>query len=78
MKKLFLVLLSLGLMSSNTLTKEKNNPTDTEKWESLFDGETLQGWHRFNRMGVAPIWTANDGVLTFNPNAQVTYPSVHA
>jgi len=43
MKKIFLVpLLSLGLMSSNTLTKEKNNPTDTEKWESLFDGETLQ------------------------------------
>lgn len=77
MKKLVLVLLSLGLMSSNTLTKEKNNPTDTEKWESLFDGKTLQGWHRFNRMGVAPIWTANDGVLTFDPKLRPKGDYIH-
>ena len=77
MKKLFLVLLSLGLMSGNTLTKEKNNPTDTEKWESLFDGKTLQGWHRFNRMGVTPIWTANDGVLTFDPKLRPKGDYIH-
>ena len=77
MKKLYLVLLSFGLMSSSTPTKEKNNPTNKEKWESLFDGETLQGWHRFNRMGVEPIWTAKDGVLTFDPKLRPKGDYIH-
>ena len=67
MKKIFIALVTIGILSSNSLVKEKETESKTDKWESLFDGETLNGWHRFNRKGVAPVWTAKDGVLTFDP-----------
>ena len=47
---------------------ENNNHNDANDWESLFDGKTLNGWHRYNRKGVKPIWTAKKGILTFDPN----------
>jgi len=67
-KKVILMLVSLILMASSTtpLVEGKINYSDT-KWESLFDGETLNGWHRFNRKGIIPIWTARNGVLTLDP-----------
>ena len=65
MKKIFIALVTIGILTSSSLIKETESKTD--KWESLFDGETLNGWHRFNRKGVTPIWTAKDGVLTFDP-----------
>ena len=67
MKKIFIALLTIGILTSSSLLKEKETESNTDKWESLFDGETLNGWHRFNRKGVTPIWTAKDGVLTFDP-----------
>ena len=58
----------LGLLTSSSLPLNNSTPEDTQgEWVSLFDGKTLNGWHRFNRKGVAPIWTAKDGVLTFAP-----------
>ena len=67
MKKIFIALVTIGILSSSSSIKEKETESNTDKWESLFDGETLNGWHRFNRKGVTPIWTAKDGVLTFDP-----------
>ena len=67
MKKIFIALVTIGILTSSSLVKEKETESNTDKWESLFDGETLNGWHRFNRKGVTPIWTAKDGVLTFDP-----------
>ena len=67
MKKIFIALVTIGILSSSSPVKEKETESNSDKWESLFDGETLNGWHRFNRKGVTPIWTAKDGVLTFDP-----------
>jgi hypothetical protein len=67
MKVIIIALVTVGLLSSSSTLKEKETDTNTDKWESLFDGETLNGWHRFNRKGVTPIWTAKDGILTFDP-----------
>jgi len=76
MKKLILVLIVLGTLSSGSyLTTAQPNPG--AEWESLFDGETLNGWHRFNRKGVPPIWTAKDGVLTFDPALRPKGDYVH-
>ena len=67
MKKIFIALVTIGILSSSSPVKERETESNSDKWESLFDGETLNGWHRFNRKGVAPVWTAKDGVLTFDP-----------
>ena len=43
-----------------------NSLTETEKaagWELLFDGSTLQGWKRFNRDTIGPLWSVQDGAI---------------
>ena len=70
MKNTILILLSLVFISATTF------PTE-EKWETLFDGETLNGWHRFNRKGVTPVWTAKEGVLTFDPELRPKGDYIH-
>ena len=36
----------------------------TKEWESLFDGETLNGWRGFNRETVPDNWAVENGVIT--------------
>jgi len=64
MKKVLLLFLVFVFLSTSTLPTENFVKED---WQSLFDGKTLNGWHRFNRKGVIPIWKAKDGELTFDP-----------
>lgn len=74
MKKILLSFFALGLLTASSL------PTTNEtkgEWESLFDGETLNGWHRFNRKGVTPIWTAKNGLLTFDPELRPKGDYIH-
>lgn len=40
-------------------------PGDTAVWESLFDGNTLSGWHGFRTPGKVPAgWQAIEGTIT--------------
>ncbi len=74
MKKIMLSILALGLLTAGSLP----TPHETEEaWESLFDGSSLTGWHRFNRKGVTPIWTAQNGVLTFDPELRQQGDYIH-
>ncbi len=34
-----------------------------EKWISLFDGKTLNGWHGFNKSGEIKNWAIEDGAM---------------
>jgi hypothetical protein len=55
--------------STNTMTvtaSTQNKLTAEEKaagWELLFDGNTLQGWKRFNHDTIGPLWTAKEGAI---------------
>ena len=74
MKKILILFLALGLLTASSLPTTNETKGD---WESLFDGETLNGWHRFNRKGVTPIWTAKNGVLTFDPELRPRGDYIH-
>jgi len=67
MKNSILLLIMFLFLSNEKATNNLIQKND-EGWESLFDGKTLNGWHRYNRKGIKPIWTAKKGVLTFDPN----------
>lgn len=68
MNKIF-ILLSISILFLGSTVLIPNNISNSDGgWESLFDGKTLDGWHRFNRKGVKPIWTAKKGVLSFDPD----------
>jgi hypothetical protein len=43
----------------NTLTEEEKQAG----WELLFDGETLNGWKRYNRDTIGPLWSVKDGAI---------------
>ncbi len=74
MKKILLSFLALGLLTASSLPTINETKGD---WESLFDGETLNGWHRFNRKGVTPLWTAKNGLLTFDPELRPKGDYIH-
>ena len=64
-----IILLSVSILFLGSTVLIPNNISNSDGgWESLFDGKTLDGWHRFNRKGVKPIWTAKKGVLSFDPD----------
>ncbi len=60
-KRIFytILLTQLFLICACSSTKQVENG-----WESLFDGETLQGWHGYNK-GNQPVtnWIVEDGAL---------------
>ena len=62
MKKLILGIFTVALFTSsspsNYETFSKNNRENDKEWESLFDGKSLKGWHRYNLRGIKPIWTS--------------------
>lgn len=46
-------------LSFNTNKMESNG----EKWISLFDGKTLNGWHGFNKTGPIQNWTIEEDAM---------------
>ncbi|MEQ9423080.1 MAG: DUF1080 domain-containing protein [Cyclobacteriaceae bacterium] len=47
----------------------QNQLSEAEKadgWMLLFDGETLDGWHRFGNQEVGKLWQVVDGTLHFS------------
>ena len=55
MKQLVPVILLLVLFSSATTPTPEIISENEKEWESLFDGKTLNGWHRFNRKGIKSV-----------------------
>ena len=43
----------------NSLTPEQT----AEGWQLLFDGETLEGWKRFNHDTIGPLWSVQEGAI---------------
>ena len=70
-------LFTLFLFTSISPSNPEVATGNEKEWVSLFDGKTLNGWHRFNRKGVKPIWTAKKGVLTFDPDLRPKGDYVH-
>ncbi len=48
--------------SPNALTEEEK----AAGWELLFDGTTLNGWKRYNRDSIGPLWVVQEGMLVCN------------
>lgn len=47
----------------NTLTKQEQQ----EGWQLLFDGQSLQGWHIYNKGNIDSKWTVSHGELVCDP-----------
>ncbi|MBD0352175.1 MAG: DUF1080 domain-containing protein [Flavisolibacter sp.] len=76
MKKLsglFLLVILLNVCSSygqaaahSNATTTNNSLSDKEKkegWQLLFDGQTTNGWHTYNKQNVGSAWKVQDGAI---------------
>jgi hypothetical protein len=44
--------------------------TNAQKWISLFDGKTTNGWHSYGKTTAGEAWTVEDGMIVFDPAAK--------
>ena len=42
---------------------QEADAAQAEEWISLFDGETLEGWKRYNADEIGPLWRVDDGAI---------------
>lgn len=69
-KVLLLAALAVTGLSCNSGDQSANNETASQAgeaasdWVSLFDGESLKGWHGFNQADEVGNWVVEDGMLT--------------
>ncbi len=73
LSNLFLILL-IGIIVSCTGGEKSEETEDAdaedsyaaeapEEWITLFDGESLNGWKRYNADEIGPLWTVEDGMI---------------
>jgi hypothetical protein len=60
MKKLLLVFLIIFVAIQ----------TNAQKWISLFDGKTTNGWHSYGKTTTGEAWKVEDGMIVFDPAAK--------
>lgn len=68
------IALTIGACSGGTTNNGQTADNDSqtmqeeEKWISLFDGETTNGWHNYLQDTVRSAWSVQNGELHFNPD----------
>ncbi len=78
-----ILLIFLGILAFTSCKKEKKtikkveeNTTaqtqESDEWETLFDGETFNGWHIYLAGSVSSEWSIEDGAMLFNPKEDRT------
>jgi hypothetical protein len=63
-KLLTLILVTFAVLGMNQVQAQ-------EKWISLFDGKTKNGWHAYGKKTVGEAWKVVDGALMFDPSNKV-------
>ena len=65
MKNSILIVFSFILFTNSSPFKTFDQEQDN--WVSLFDGETLTGWHRYNKTDSPMAWVVREGELILDP-----------
>lgn len=69
MKKINYVFVALALTAmafTSCGSSKKASSAANEKWITLFDGKTFNGWRGYNRADMPKAWTIEDGAIKIN------------
>lgn len=61
-----LLILSISIVSCQSMRKKTENKSSTEGFTPLFDGKTTLGWHTYGKKDAGAAWEVEDGVLRLN------------
>ena len=56
-------------VNTSILTRQEKN----EGWQSLFDGQTMKGWHGYGKKVVPKAWKAENGVIHLDAASKKNY-----
>ena len=73
MKNFVSLLVGFLLLSSCQGITKKAVTIKNNEWISLFDGETLNGWHQYNGTTIGDEWSVVDNTLVFDPAKKRNY-----
>ena len=81
MRKVYIILLALVVLSSCKAIPKKSNTSETKEdskevsvesnWIYLFDGSSTEGWRAYNGDLLPEQWVIKDGALTFDTESKV-------
>ena len=60
----FLIIGLFFIFSSNSFSQKLDSNDD---WDILFDGNSFNGWHRFNHDKVGNVWIIKSGTMEMDP-----------
>jgi 3-keto-disaccharide hydrolase len=70
---LFIAIVACSCNSSKKTTSnnaETNQMSNDQQWQSLFDGKTTKGWHKYGGGAVGAAWKVADGNLYLDTTAK--------
>ncbi|MCJ8167064.1 DUF1080 domain-containing protein [Pontibacter sp. E15-1] len=57
--------------TETTMSEENTEATPAEaEWTTLFDGQSIQGWHTYGQDAVGKAWKIDEGALYLDPSAK--------
>jgi hypothetical protein len=64
---------SLTSKKETTMSAVNNSLSDQEKsdgWQSLFDGQTIKGWHKYGGAPIGAAWKIGDGAIYLDTSSK--------
>lgn len=81
MNNIFLSAMLIAGMACGTQKTASNMPEETKSsndgFVSLFDGKSMNGWHKFNGGAAGSAWQADNGVMHFLPKEMSGWQTVN-
>lgn len=59
--------------SSDAMNTDNTNMQNDSGWVSLFDGQSLKGWHTYGRDSAGSAWSIDKGAIHLNASAKDRY-----
>ena len=68
MKLIACAMMTAALLSTNLFAQSITEQEKKDGWVSLFDGNSLNGWHAYGKTTIGKIWGADDGTIHLDPS----------
>ncbi len=70
MQKFFPALVLIAILNACNSSKQMSREEKKDGWQSLFDGKTTNGWHKYGGGTMGAGWQVVDGMLHYDPSVK--------